>query len=76
MILVGTLCVNISAGVPSVVELFNRYDQPHGLVGVPAWLYRVISGYSHGREWAMLLGASELDLEGMDTSMSAISVDW
>ena len=27
-------------------------------------------------EWAMLLGASELDLEGMDTSMSAISVDW
>jgi hypothetical protein len=32
---------------PSMIDLFNWYDQPYGPVGVPAWLYRVLSGYAH-----------------------------
>ena len=59
-----------------MVDLFNMYDQPRGPVGVPAWLYRVLSGYAHGREWAMVRGASESDLEGFDTSMRTIRLDW
>jgi hypothetical protein len=61
---------------PSMVDLFNRYDQPHGPVGVPTWLYRVLSGYADARGWAMLRGASESDLEGFATGMRAVRLDW
>lgn len=60
---------------PSMVDLFNRYDQPNGLVSKPAWLYRVLSGHAHGREWAMMRGASESDLDGFDTSTNIIRPD-
>jgi hypothetical protein len=65
----------LTVGPPSMVDLFNRYDQPNGLVSKPAWLYRVLSGHTHGREWAMMRGASESDLEGFDTSMNFIRPD-
>lgn len=66
----------LTVGVPSMVDLFNRYDQPNGLVSKPAWLYRVLSGHAHGREWAMMRGASESDLEGgFGTSMNVIRPD-
>lgn len=62
--------------VPDMIALFNRYDQPYSTLGVPAWLYRVLSGYTHGREWAMLHGATESDVEGLDTGMTVIRADW
>jgi hypothetical protein len=66
----------VNVGVPpSIVDLFNQYDQPNGPVGNAAWLYRVLSGHAHGREWAMMRGASESDIEGFDTSMNIIRAD-
>jgi hypothetical protein len=60
--------------VPDMVRLFNLYDQ-QAAVGMPAWLYRFLSGHAHGREWVMLQGASELDLEGFDTTINIIRAD-
>jgi hypothetical protein len=41
----------------------------------PAWLYRFLSGYAHGREWAIMRGASEANVEGFDTNMNVIRPD-
>src|SRR5512133_3943495 len=60
--------------VPDMVRLFNLYDR-RGAVGEPAWLYRLLSGNAHGREWAILHGALESDLEGFDTDMNIIRPD-
>jgi hypothetical protein len=60
--------------VPDMVRLFNLYDQQTA-VGMPAWLYRFLSGHAHGREWVMLHGASESDLEGFDTTINIIRAD-
>jgi hypothetical protein len=65
----------LTVGMPSMVDLFNRYDQRSGLVSKPAWLYRVLSGNTHGREWAMMHGASESDAEGFDSNMNFIRPD-
>ena len=64
----------LTVGVPSMVDLFNRYDQ-QTVAGLPAWLYRFLSGYAHGREWVMLHGASEANVEGFDTTMTMIRPD-
>jgi hypothetical protein len=64
----------LTVGVPSMVDLFNRYDQ-QTVAGMPAWLYRFLSGYAHGREWVMLRGASEANVEGFDTTMNIIRAD-
>ena len=60
--------------VPDMVRLFNLYDR-RGAVGEPAWLYRLLSGNAHGREWAILHGALESDQEGFDTNMNIIRPD-
>ena len=60
--------------VPDMVRLFNLYDQQTA-VGMPAWLYRFLSGHAHGREWVMMHGASESDLEGFDTTINIIRAD-
>lgn len=64
----------LTVSVPDMVRLFNTYDR-HGMVGEPAVLYRILSGYAHGREWAIMRGASESDVEGFDTSMNLIGAD-
>lgn len=66
----------LTVNVPSMVDLFNRYDQTTtGGTGLPAWLYRFLAGHAHGREWAMVRGASEATLDGFDTNMIMIPVD-
>jgi len=65
----------LTVGVPSMVDLFNRYDQPTTGASLPAWLYRFLSGHAHGREWAMMRGATEAHLNGFDTNMIMIPVD-
>jgi hypothetical protein len=60
--------------VPDMVRLFNLYD-PQGAVGDPAWLYRLLSGNAHGRERAIMRGASAPNLEGFDTTMNIIPTD-
>jgi hypothetical protein len=64
----------LTVGVPNMADLFNRYDR-HAAAGMPAWLYRFLSGYAHGREWAMMHGASESDVEGFDTGMNLVRAD-
>jgi hypothetical protein len=59
---------------PNMVDLFNRYDR-QTVAGMPAWLYRILSGHAHGREWVMMRGASESDVEGFDTTMNVIRPD-
>lgn len=61
----------LTSHVPDMVRLFNKYDQQTA-IGIPAWLYRFLSGHAHGREWVMLGGASESDLEGFDTGMNIV----
>ena len=42
--------------MPSTVDLFGKYESaPEG--ARPSWVYRFISGYSHGQQWAMMLNA-------------------
>jgi hypothetical protein len=59
---------------PDMVRLFNLYDR-RGAVGEPAWLYRVLSGNAHAREWSIMQGALESNREGFDTNMSTIRAD-
>jgi hypothetical protein len=61
--------------VPSMIELFNTYDEPNTAGVMPSWLYRFISGHAHGREWAMMQHATAVDVEGVDTDMNKIGVD-
>jgi len=65
----------LTIAVPTMVDLFNRYDGPAPAAGLPEWLYRFLSGHAHGREWAMMHGATEADLDGFDTGMNMIQVD-
>jgi hypothetical protein len=65
----------LTVSVPSMVELFNRYDEPTSGTSLPAWMYRFLSGHAHGREWAMMRGATESDVDGYDTNMIMIPVD-
>ncbi len=65
----------LTIAVPTMVRLFNRYDGPAPAAVLPEWLYRFLSGHAHGREWAMMHGATEADLDGFDTGMNMIQVD-
>lgn len=64
----------LSIGVPDMISLFNLYDPPPP-AGMPEWLYRFLSGHTHAREWALMRGAVESDLDGFDTGMNMIRVD-
>lgn len=64
----------LTVAVPDMVRLFNLYD-PSPPAGAAEWLYRFLSGHTHGREWALMRGAIKSDLDGFDTSMNMIRVD-
>jgi hypothetical protein len=62
--------------LPTVIDLFNRYDQPYSQVGAPAWLYRVLSRsrmVASGRCFAVQLDLTSRDF---DTDISVIRADW
>jgi hypothetical protein len=43
--------------LPSVVELFDEFESVEGLKG--SWLYRYYSGFAHGKQWAVVLNATQ-----------------
>jgi hypothetical protein len=43
--------------LPSVVELFDEFESVEGLKG--SWLYSYYSGFAHGKQWAVVLNATQ-----------------
>ncbi|MDP9224681.1 MAG: hypothetical protein M3P18_12670 [Actinomycetota bacterium] len=64
----------------SVIDLFDDYEEPPPKGGQASWVYRFMSGYSHGLQWAAMLNAQvvapiEKVALGMVTANDAATVD-
>lgn len=65
----------------SVIDLFDDYEEPPPKGGQASWVYRFMSGYSHGLQWAAMLNAQvvapigESRALGMVTANDAATVD-
>ncbi|HVQ95454.1 MAG TPA: hypothetical protein VMU51_30780 [Mycobacteriales bacterium] len=64
---------HLSESVPSVVTLFETYDRPTGDLKA-GWIYRFLSGHSHGFEWAAMRGA-ELSFSEAGMDLNKVLVD-
>jgi hypothetical protein len=68
----------VSVSMPTAIELFDIYDRPSRDVKA-AWIYRFLSGHSHGFEWAAVRGgelfptsSTDLDLNKVQANMSEL----
>ncbi|MFK3983122.1 hypothetical protein ACI2K4_22435 [Micromonospora sp. NPDC050397] len=67
----------LAPGTPSVVELFDRYEAAPPEVKA-SYLYRLYSGYTHGKQWALMQGAqpqTPFDSSGRTLAVATSSED-
>jgi hypothetical protein len=63
-----------SVSVPSAVSLSESYDRPTNN-SAPGWIYRFLSGYSHGLEWAAVRGAELFTSKQDGADLNMVRVD-
>lgn len=51
----------VTVPLRNMVDLFNDYDDPEISGRRPEWRYRMLSGLAHGRRWAVVGNAAEVE---------------
>lgn len=58
--------------MPSVIELFDRYE-PAAPGSKGSFMYRIYSGYAHGKQWATVQGARQVTpLDANDRALAVV----